>query len=131
MRIDKLFAGFIATVCGVAAGCDDVRCREVSAYAVDESRLCLQANVQVPELQACATTSYPTRGIRVACLVDGAGRLHLATGGDSERFWGTGWRHSDGAGAWVLSADDMQRCSAAIDSIGFPEPAKMCMSAER
>ena len=110
---------------GFAACDDDLRCVELSAYAVDEARVCLQSPRAVPELQACAPYP-PTRGVRIVCLVDGSGQLYVATINDSARVSGTGWRYSGGVGEQQLSALEMQRCTRISSEVGFPEPAKQC-----
>ena len=117
--------GVLTVLTVVALACEDTRCREMSANAVDETRYCLHASVTIPQLQAC-TPYPPTRGVRIVCLVNDGGQLHLASAGDSERIAGSGWRYSDGTGASALSAAEVQRCSEAIAKVGVPEPAKLC-----
>jgi hypothetical protein len=126
-QVRRLFpsTGVLAAVAAAFLACEDTRCRELSASAVDETRYCLRASVAIPELEAC-TPYPPSRGIRIICLVDSGGQLHLASRGDSERISGDGWRYSDGTGERTLSAEDMQRCAEAIAKVGLPEPAKLC-----
>ena len=92
--------GVIAGVSAVSLACEETRCREVSASVVDETRHCLRPAISIPELQAC-TPYPPTRGVRIICLVDSRGQLHLGSAGDSERVSGSGWRYSDAAGSEV------------------------------
>jgi hypothetical protein len=110
---------------GGSVGCEETRCRELSAYPLDEAGNCLRPSRSIPELQAC-TAHPPTRGVRTICLVDASGQLFLATTGDSERVSGSGWRYSGGAGAQALTEPETQRCAAAMSQIGFPEPRKEC-----
>jgi hypothetical protein len=81
--------------------------------------------MEIPELRACSPYP-PTRGIRVFCLFDGDGHLHLAGGGDSETLSGDGWRYSGGTGTSELSATESERCNEAIAAVGGLEPSKVC-----
>lgn len=118
--------GLLLVALGAASACEETRCRgDLSAYRVDETRYCLQTSMSIPELQACGPYP-PTRGVRIVCLVDTLGQLYIGTAGDSERLSGSGWRYSDGTGQRALWAADTQRCSAAVESIGYPDSAKLC-----
>jgi hypothetical protein len=115
----------LLAMAGGPLACEETRCRELSAHPLDEAGACLRPARSIPELQAC-TLYPPTRGIQIICLVDGSGQLFIASGGDSERVSGSGWRYSGGAGAQALTEQEQQRCAEATSKIGFPEPRKEC-----
>jgi hypothetical protein len=115
----------LTAMAGGPLACEETRCRGLSAYPLDEARACLRPSQSIPELQAC-TPYPPTRGIQFICLVDGSGQFFIASGGDSERVSGSGWRYSGGLGAQALTEQELQRCAEAMSKIGFPEPRKEC-----
>jgi hypothetical protein len=119
---------FLSIASGIMllAACDGTsQCVKLSAYAADEARACLESPETATELRACSPDPQ-TRGVRIVCLVDDAGKLYVTVTSDSARVSGTGWRYTGGVGDQQLSVAEEMRCSDFSSSVGYPEPAKQC-----